>query len=156
MSEAAFVVVPAQTAKGVLEPIVAAARVGKGRVVAFGHPGYLDSGGDDLGAPVVFVPGFTCVADDYTEIMPVLGRRTVVVELRGHGCSTAPAGPFDSDALARDALSQAGPGSGPATVLLSPAAASFDMFVDYAARGAAFKRAVAAVAASHRARGRDA
>ena len=30
-------------------------------------------------------------------------------------------------------------GAGPATVLLSPAAASFDMFVDYAARGRAFK-----------------
>jgi len=31
----------------------------------------------------------------------------------------------------------------PATVLLSPAATSFDMFVDYAARGDAFKAAVA-------------
>jgi UDP-N-acetylmuramoylalanine-D-glutamate ligase len=40
----------------------------------------------------------------------------------------------------------ADPGFGPATVLLSPAAASFDMFVDYAARGAAFKAAAEAVA----------
>jgi UDP-N-acetylmuramoylalanine--D-glutamate ligase len=39
-------------------------------------------------------------------------------------------------------------------VLLSPAAASFDMFVDYAARGRAFKSAVAALAAA-RARGSD-
>ena len=50
-----------------------------------------------------------------------------------------------------------GAGAGPATVLLSPAAASFDMFVDYAARGRAFKDAVAALAAGPSARtaGRD-
>jgi UDP-N-acetylmuramoylalanine--D-glutamate ligase len=36
---------------------------------------------------------------------------------------------------------------GGGTVLLSPAAASFDMFVDYAARGAAFKAVVATLAA---------
>ena len=51
-----------------------------------------------------------------------------------------------ADALAREALADAG-GSGPATVLLSPAAASFDMFEDYAARGRAFKAAVAGLAA---------
>ncbi len=52
-----------------------------------------------------------------------------------------------ADGLARDAL--AAGQAGPATVLLSPAAASFDMFVDYAARGRAFKIAVAALAAEH-------
>ncbi|HEU4673114.1 MAG TPA: UDP-N-acetylmuramoyl-L-alanine--D-glutamate ligase [Candidatus Limnocylindrales bacterium] len=56
-----------------------------------------------------------------------------------------------ADAIARE-LSAAGAG-GPATVLLSPAAASFDMFVDYAARGRAFKRAVAAIAEARTTRG---
>jgi UDP-N-acetylmuramoylalanine--D-glutamate ligase len=48
-----------------------------------------------------------------------------------------------ADALARGLTS----GGATPTVLLSPAAASFDMFVDYAARGRAFKAAVAALAA---------
>ncbi len=51
-----------------------------------------------------------------------------------------------ADRLAHEALVNTESGMGPATVLLSPAAASFDMFVDYAARGQAFKKAVAAVA----------
>ena len=51
---------------------------------------YLDSGGDDRGAPVVFVPGMTCIAEDYAEILPLFGRRTVVIDLRGHGRSSAP------------------------------------------------------------------
>ncbi len=52
---------------------------------------------------------------------------------------------------ARTETGDAGSGAGGriATVLLSPAAASFDMFVDYAARGRAFKHAVASVAATH-------
>jgi UDP-N-acetylmuramoylalanine--D-glutamate ligase len=55
-----------------------------------------------------------------------------------------------ADAIARELLQPARDGSGGparATVLLSPAAASFDMFVDYAARGRAFKAAVAELAA---------
>ncbi len=39
----------------------------------------------------------------------------------------------------------------PSTVLLSPAAASFDMYRDYEARGAAFKAAVAAIASGQEA-----
>jgi UDP-N-acetylmuramoylalanine--D-glutamate ligase len=50
-----------------------------------------------------------------------------------------------ADAIAREARTASG--AAIATVLLSPAAASFDMFVDYAARGRAFKAAVAALAA---------
>lgn len=42
--------------------------------------------------PVVFVPGMTDVADDYREIADHTGRRTIVVELRGHGRSRAGAG----------------------------------------------------------------
>jgi UDP-N-acetylmuramoylalanine--D-glutamate ligase len=50
-----------------------------------------------------------------------------------------------ADGLARDAMT-GGPGSPPATVLLSPAAASFDMFDDYAVRGRAFRDAVTQIA----------
>ncbi|CAN5783939.1 UDP-N-acetylmuramoyl-L-alanine--D-glutamate ligase [soil metagenome] len=53
-----------------------------------------------------------------------------------------------ADDIARSLL--AGGLPGPATVLLSPAATSFDMFEDYAARGRAFKAAVARLAESHR------
>jgi UDP-N-acetylmuramoylalanine--D-glutamate ligase len=57
-----------------------------------------------------------------------------------------------ADAIAREVLAgSAHPGrSGPATVLLSPAAASFDMFTDYAERGRAFKRAVGTIATERR------
>ncbi|MDY6997217.1 MAG: alpha/beta fold hydrolase [Actinomycetota bacterium] len=63
---------------------------------------YLDSGGDDRGAPIVFVPGMTDVADDYTAVLDSFGRRTAVVELRGHGRSSAPAAGYDFDALCGD------------------------------------------------------
>ena len=63
---------------------------------------YLDSGGDDRGAPIVFVPGMTDLAADYAEILPMLGRRTVVVELRGHGLSSAPAAGYGLDELSSD------------------------------------------------------
>jgi UDP-N-acetylmuramoylalanine--D-glutamate ligase len=49
-----------------------------------------------------------------------------------------------ADSIARERL--AAGALKPATVLLSPAAASFDMFVDYAARGRAFKEAVSRLA----------
>lgn len=53
-----------------------------------------------------------------------------------------------ADGIAREHL--AAGAREPATVLLSPAAASFDMFVDYAARGRAFKEAVAVIAEERR------
>ena len=63
---------------------------------------YLDSGGDDHGAPIVFVPGMTDIADDYIEVLPLFGRRTVVVEVRGHGESGAPASGYDLATLSAD------------------------------------------------------
>jgi pimeloyl-ACP methyl ester carboxylesterase len=63
---------------------------------------YLDSGGDDNGAPIVFVPGMTDVADDYLEVVPLFGRRVVVVEIRGHGLSSAPAVGYDLSARSGD------------------------------------------------------
>ncbi|MGV0837759.1 alpha/beta fold hydrolase [Mycolicibacterium thermoresistibile] len=68
---------------------------------------YLDTGGDhatgdDWGAPVVFVPGMTDVAEDYREVLPLFGRRTAVVEVRGHGRSDAPPGGYDLATLSGD------------------------------------------------------
>jgi non-heme chloroperoxidase len=63
---------------------------------------YLDSGGDDRGAPVVFVPGMNCIAEDYTGILPLFGRRAVVVDLRGHGQSSGPATGYDAATLSTD------------------------------------------------------
>lgn len=63
---------------------------------------YLDSGGNDRGATIVFVPGMTDIAEDYTKIMPLFGRRAVVVEIRGHGRSGSPASGYDFATLNRD------------------------------------------------------
>lgn len=63
---------------------------------------YLDSGGEDRGAPIVFVPGMTDVADDYIEVLPLFGRRTVVVEVRGHGRSSGPESGYDLATLSED------------------------------------------------------
>ncbi|MET0899058.1 MAG: alpha/beta fold hydrolase [Mycobacterium sp.] len=63
---------------------------------------YLDSGDDDRKPPIVFVPGMTDIADDYEEVAPLFGRRLVVVELRGHGQSSAPSDGYDLAALSGD------------------------------------------------------
>ena len=82
-----------------------------------------------------------------------LGQRVGQVAQAGHAvdlgrdvvAAVALAARDRADELARTLISEAGSGR-PATVLLSPAAASFDMFADYAARGAAFRAAAEAMA----------
>jgi len=123
-------------------------------------------------APIVLIAGGRDKGVDLSALGPVVAERAAAAVLIGESgpdlaarfreaglAVTERATDMDdavtkADALAREALRAAGPGAGPATVLLSPAAASFDMFVDYVARGAAFKRAVATLAG--RRTGRDA
>src|SRR3954454_1425781 len=52
--------------------------------------------------PIVFVPGATCVADDYVDILPAFGRRVIVLDLRGHGHSDAPQSGYSTTDLVSD------------------------------------------------------
>ena len=120
--------------------------------------------------PIVLIAGGREKGVAITELAGVVAQRAAAVVLIGE---TAPAfkAAFEragagsveiattlevaverADRLAREAVRTSGvrsrgdASSGSlATVLLSPAAASFDMFTDYAARGRAFKAAVAAL-----------
>ena len=122
-------------------------------------------------APIVLIAGGRDKDVDLSELGPAVARRAAAAVLIGESgpdlerrfrdaglARTERAETLDdavirADALAREALEAAAVDHGPATVLLSPAAASFDMFRDYAARGRAFKDAVADLVAS-RARSR--
>ena len=118
--------------------------------------------------PVVLIAGGRDKGIDLTALGPVVAERAAAAVLIGENgpalerlfrdaglerterAPTLEAAVERADALAHDLLAERGTDaatgrSGPATVLLSPAAASFDMFVDYAARGRAFKAAVAAL-----------
>ena len=58
----------------------------------------LDTGTGWKGArPRRFVPGVTCVADDYIGLLPAFGRRVLVLDLRGRGCSDTPASGYSRD-----------------------------------------------------------
>ena len=125
-------------------------------------------------APVVLIAGGRDKGVDLDELAAVVAERAVAAVLIGEtgpdlerrfraaglerveragsmGDAVARADALAREALARDALASdvaaAGRPGTPATVLLSPAAASFDMFPDYAARGRAFKDAVAQLGA---------
>jgi len=114
-------------------------------------------------APVVLIAGGRDKGVDLSALGPVVAERAAAAVLIGESGPTLEAlfresGLRDTrraasledavamaDAIARELLAD-GAGAAPATVLLSPAAASFDMFVDYAARGRAFKDAVGRLA----------
>jgi UDP-N-acetylmuramoylalanine--D-glutamate ligase len=116
--------------------------------------------------PIVLIAGGRDKGIDLRALAPVVAERAVAAVVIGESgptleasfraaglARTERAADLDdavrrADAIAREILASGRDGSGPATVLLSPAAASFDMFVDYAARGRAFKRAVGALAAA--------
>jgi UDP-N-acetylmuramoylalanine--D-glutamate ligase len=127
---------------------------------AFPRPLVLIAGGRDKG---VDLAGLGPVAAARADAAILIGESgPVLAEMfRGNGMTCVELAPSLEEAVARgDAIARgllgatgAADSSGPATVLLSPAAASFDMFVDYAARGRAFKAAVAALAEQRRAAG---
>jgi UDP-N-acetylmuramoylalanine--D-glutamate ligase len=114
--------------------------------------------------PVVLIAGGRDKGVDLSELAGVAARRAEAAVLIGESGpdlerlfraaglrTTASAATLDeavrtADQLAREARAATranGNGAPTATVLLSPAAASFDMFEDYEARGRAFKAAVA-------------
>jgi UDP-N-acetylmuramoylalanine--D-glutamate ligase len=118
--------------------------------------------------PIVLIAGGRDKGVDLTALGPVVAERAAAAVLIGESgpalqtlfrtaglARTERAATLDdavrqADAIARELL--AAGDRGPATVLLSPAAASFDMFVDYAARGRAFRSAVARLAGERRER----
>jgi len=113
--------------------------------------------------PIVLIAGGRSKGLDVSALAPVVAERAVGAVLIGESAPdleasfraaglarTERAADLETavrraDAIARDALADATTRAGLATVLLSPAAASFDMFADYAARGRAFKAAVVAL-----------
>ena len=121
--------------------------------------------------PIVLIAGGRDKGIDLAALAPVVAERAAAAVLIGESgptleasfraaglARTERAADLDdavrrADAIAREVLAGGAAGPGPATVLLSPAAASFDMFTDYAARGHAFKAAVAALAAEPAGRG---
>ena len=120
--------------------------------------------------PIVLIAGGRAKGIDLAALAPVVAERAYAAvligesgpdleaEFRAAGLARTERAPDLETAVrgpTRSPVRHAPPPARPrATVLLSPAAASFDMFVDYAARGRAFKDAVAALRRDpHRGRG---
>ncbi len=122
--------------------------------------------------PIVLIAGGRDKDVDLSALGPVVAERAVAAVLIGESgpdlerrfraaglerterAATLAEAVSRADDLARAELDAAAPGTATATVLLSPAAASFDMFPDYAARGRAFKDAVADLVAARARRDR--
>jgi UDP-N-acetylmuramoylalanine--D-glutamate ligase len=118
---------------------------------AFEPPVVLIAGGRDKGVDLGELPDVVAqraaAAVVIGESGPALGDRFANAGLR----RVEPATSLDDAVELADAIARAiRRDDETATVLLSPAAASFDMFVDYAARGRAFKTAVARLEATRR------
>ena len=119
--------------------------------------------------PIVLIAGGRDKGVDLSELAGVVAKRAAAAVLIGESgptleqlfraaglatierAATLEIAVETADALARASLAARGEGATgaagvTATVLLSPAAASFDMFEDYEARGRAFKAAVARLA----------
>jgi UDP-N-acetylmuramoylalanine--D-glutamate ligase len=102
-------------------------------------------------APIVLIAGGRGKGLDYAALADAIAARSRAVVLVGEAADELAAlvgtrvpvrraATMDEAVEAAAALAESGD-----VVLLSPAAASFDMFVDYAARGDAFRAAVAAL-----------
>ena len=121
---------------------------------AFPAPVVLIAGGRDKG---VDLGGLAAVAAETVHAAVLIGESGPMLEGLFHDAgltrttraTTMVEAVATAAALARQALLDRAEGT-VATVLLSPAAASFDMFEDYAARGRAFIDAVARIAAEPR------
>jgi UDP-N-acetylmuramoylalanine--D-glutamate ligase len=117
---------------------------------SFDAPIVLIAGGRDKGAPL---EELAATAVDRAEAVVLMGESAPLLEraLRAAGHRAVHHASSMEEAVriaARLAHRAAGPSG--ATVLLSPAAASFDMFPDYAARGRAFAAAVRALATAEK------
>lgn len=115
---------------------------------AFEPPIVLIAGGRDKGVDLGELAG---VVAERAEAAVLIGESGPELERLFHAAGLArierASSLEEAVATAASIAREAGAASGSiATVLLSPAAASFDMFVDYEARGRAFKAAVARLA----------
>ena len=113
-------------------------------VRAFEGPLVLIAGGRSKGVPVDALAA--AVAERVTAAV-LMGETAEQLEVAFSAAGLDRIERVDSMAAAVRVATALARESTPATVLLSPAAASFDMFHDYEARGAAFKGAVADLSA---------